>query len=144
MLERPVDMAICRVKDEPPAQRSERCWGHEGNKHRATEEPLPPGGTLQKQGQSQAKDTFEHYRRDGKNNRVAYGLEENMVLQDVGKILQTNPVPRFTKHPITETEPESQAKRIDNERRHDDDRRQDKAIPIEVWPQSPTPPPSNR
>jgi hypothetical protein len=99
---------------------------------------------LQKQGQSQAKDTFEHDRRDGKNNRVAYGLKENMILQDVGKILQANPVPRFTNHPITETEPESQAKRIDDERCHDDHRGQDKAIPIEVRPQSPTPPPSYR
>src|SRR5262245_29724635 len=144
MLERPVDVAICRVKDEPPAQRGERGWSDKGNEHRTTEETLPPGGTLQKQGQSQAKDTFKQHRRDGKNNRVAYGLEENIVLQDVGKIFQANPVPRFTNHAITETEPESQEKRIDNKRRHDDDRRQDKAIPIEVWPQSPAPPTSNR
>src|SRR5438132_6607677 len=142
MLERPVDLAIRRVKDEPPAQRGERGRGHEGNEHRATEETLPPGGTLQKQGQTQAKDTFEHYRRDGKNNCVAYGLEENVILQDIDKILQANPAPRFTNHPIAETEPESQEKRIDDKRCHDDGRRQDKAIPIEVRPQSPTPPPS--
>src|SRR5262245_60419707 len=78
MPKRPIDMAICRVEDEPPAQRSKRGWSDKRNKHRATEETLPPGGTLQKQGQSQAKDTFEHYRRHSKNNRVAYGLEENM------------------------------------------------------------------
>src|SRR5712691_5031723 len=72
MLKCPVDVAIRRVKDEPPSQCGECCWGHEGNKYRATEETLPPGGTLQEQGQTQAKNTFEHYRRDGKNNRVAY------------------------------------------------------------------------
>src|SRR5262245_40910353 len=47
MLESPVDVAIGRVKDEPPAQGGEGCWGDKRNEHRTTEEALPPGSTLQ-------------------------------------------------------------------------------------------------
>src|SRR5262245_23769060 len=54
MLECPVDVAIVRVKDEPPAQRGKGCWGHKGNKYGTTEETLPPGRALQEDGQTQA------------------------------------------------------------------------------------------